>query len=71
MAERHEAIFVQIVNSQAIPSVAGLPSPEQAIATQAFLQLRGLRFKAFLSDLGAVARRDNTVDILQSYALGP
>jgi len=27
IAERHEAIFVQIVNSQAIPSVAGLPSP--------------------------------------------
>eukprot|EP00929_Paragymnodinium_shiwhaense_P048050 TRINITY_DN24354_c0_g1_i1.p1 TRINITY_DN24354_c0_g1~~TRINITY_DN24354_c0_g1_i1.p1 ORF type:complete len:970 (+),score=194.39 TRINITY_DN24354_c0_g1_i1:67-2910(+) len=66
--ERHEAVFLPLAVSPSVPSVATLPAAEQAIAHRAFQSLRGPRFRAFLGDLGAVARGDNQADVLQVYA---
>ena len=38
------------------------------LAQQALAKLRGPRLRAFLQDLGAVARGEHTVDMLQTYA---
>ena len=38
------------------------------LAQQALARLRGRRLQAFLQDLGAVARGEHTVDMLQTYA---
>lgn len=67
--ERHEAVFMPLALSPCVPSVASLEPAEQQIAQRAFQALRGARLRAFLGDLGAVARRDNTADILQMYAM--
>merc|ERR1719343_1577028 len=56
LIERHEAVFLQLALSPALPAVATLPPAEQAIAQNAFRGLRGPRLRAFLGDLGAVAR---------------
>jgi len=69
--ELHEAVFMPLATSPGVPSVAGLDPPEQAIAHQAFRSLRGCKLRAFLGDLGAVVRRENTPDVLQMYAADP
>merc|ERR1719237_436371 len=67
MIERHEAAFLPLATSPSLPAVAGLPPTEQAISQQAFRSLRGPRLRAFLGDLGAVARRENSPDALHAY----
>jgi len=71
LLERHEGLFLPLVTSPSLPCVAGLAPAEQAIAHAAFRRLRGGRLRAFLGDLGAVARRENSADILQAYAMEP
>jgi len=65
--ERHNAVFMPLALNPAVPCIAGLPPAEQAIAQKAFQNLRGPRFKAFLSDLGQVARGEASADMLQTY----
>mmetsp|Transcript_42534 Transcript_42534/g.121670 ORF Transcript_42534/g.121670 Transcript_42534/m.121670 type:complete len:321 (+) Transcript_42534:740-1702(+) len=67
--ERHEAIFVPLAASPSLPCVAGLPPGERAIAQKAFQGLRGPRLRAFLGDLGAVARSENSADVLHAYGV--
>jgi len=69
--ERHEAVFMPLVLSHGVPCIASLEPAEQAIAQKAFQNLRGGRLRAFLGDLGAVARRENSADILGMYAVDP
>jgi len=69
--ERHEAVFMPMVMAPAWPCFACLAPAEQAIAFAAFQHLRGGHLRAFLGDLGAVAREENTSDILQVYAVEP
>eukprot|EP00928_Gymnodinium_smaydae_P004050 TRINITY_DN11417_c0_g1_i3.p1 TRINITY_DN11417_c0_g1~~TRINITY_DN11417_c0_g1_i3.p1 ORF type:complete len:808 (+),score=192.14 TRINITY_DN11417_c0_g1_i3:582-3005(+) len=68
LMERHEAVFLQLSNNPALPCVAHLPPAEAAIALGAFKSLRGPRLRAFLADVAAVARRENTPEVLQAYA---
>lgn len=67
--ERHEAVFLHLACDPAVPSMAGLPPAERAVAQRAVSVLRGPRLRAFLADLGAVARSENTVDVLQAYTV--
>merc|ERR1712050_73953 len=62
-AERHEAVFLPLATSPAVPCLASLPPAEQEIARKAFQCMRGPRLKAFLGDISAVARRENSVDV--------
>eukprot|EP00405_Crypthecodinium_cohnii_P020367 CAMPEP_0206476734 /NCGR_PEP_ID=MMETSP0324_2-20121206/34906_1 /ASSEMBLY_ACC=CAM_ASM_000836 /TAXON_ID=2866 /ORGANISM="Crypthecodinium cohnii, Strain Seligo" /LENGTH=672 /DNA_ID=CAMNT_0053952449 /DNA_START=96 /DNA_END=2114 /DNA_ORIENTATION=+ len=66
--ERQEAAFVSMVTDPSLPCLACLPAHEQAIAQQAFRTLRGPRLRAFLGDLGTVARSENSPDVLHAYS---
>mmetsp|Transcript_112005 Transcript_112005/g.176932 ORF Transcript_112005/g.176932 Transcript_112005/m.176932 type:complete len:952 (-) Transcript_112005:57-2912(-) len=68
LLERCETLFLELASSQAVPCMTVLPPAEQAIAQHAFRTLRGPRFKAFLGDLGAIARGDSSMDMLHVYA---
>merc|ERR1711865_141539 len=68
--ERQEAVFLTLAVSPAVPCTQNLPPAEQAIAHHAFRTLRGPRFKAFMTDLAAVARGDSSMDMLHVYAPG-
>merc|ERR1712060_864465 len=68
LVERHEATFLPMAMSPEVPCISCLPIAEQTLAQHAFRSVRGPRFKMFLGDLGAVARGENSADILQVYA---
>jgi len=69
LLERHEAIFLSLAKSPDVPCIVSLEPAERAIAHKGFEKLRGGKLRAFLGDLGAVARRENSADILQAYVL--
>jgi len=69
LAERHELVFfAAVAASKAVPALSALPAAEQLISQSAFEKLRGPRLRAFLNDIGTVARGENTSDVLQAYA---
>lgn len=63
--------YIYVVCTQDVQSTKGYRSfwvsPRQ-LAQQALARLRGRRLQAFLQELGAVARGEHTVDMLQTYA---
>jgi hypothetical protein len=69
LLERHEAIVVSLATSPDVPCIVSLQPAEREIAHKGFQNLRGPKLRAFLGDLGAVARRENSADILQAYVL--
>eukprot|EP00435_Cladocopium_sp_Y103_P025447 s2988_g6.t1 len=73
MAERHEQIYLSTVaaagsTASTAPCMASLSAADRHLAQQAMARLRGPRLRALLQDLGAIARGEHTVDMLQSYA---
>ena len=69
MAERHEKVYLSTVAASGnAPCMASLPDADKQLAQQALARLRGRRLQAFLQELGAVARGEHTVDMLQTYA---
>eukprot|EP00927_Polykrikos_kofoidii_P039403 TRINITY_DN33800_c0_g1_i1.p1 TRINITY_DN33800_c0_g1~~TRINITY_DN33800_c0_g1_i1.p1 ORF type:complete len:998 (-),score=118.55 TRINITY_DN33800_c0_g1_i1:453-3377(-) len=69
-AERHEEAFIQVATAASLPCVADLSVTERAIVAAAFRSLRGPRLKAFLVDVGAVARGESGADVLLVYDAG-
>lgn len=69
MAERHEKVYLSTVAAAAdAPCMASLSAADKQLAQQALARLRGPRLRALLQDLGAIARGEHTVDMLQTYA---
>mmetsp|Transcript_21679 Transcript_21679/g.39770 ORF Transcript_21679/g.39770 Transcript_21679/m.39770 type:complete len:955 (+) Transcript_21679:92-2956(+) len=67
--ERHGALLSQLVSTTSMPSIAILPEAERVLAMQCLVGLRGPRLKAFLVDLGCVARRETDIDVLHRYTV--
>mmetsp|Transcript_45433 Transcript_45433/g.101949 ORF Transcript_45433/g.101949 Transcript_45433/m.101949 type:complete len:324 (+) Transcript_45433:126-1097(+) len=67
--ERHGTLLSQVVSTTSIPCIAILPEAERALAMKCLLGLRGPKLKAFLVDLGCIARRETDIDVLHRYTV--
>lgn len=65
----HAMLLVLVSNTYSMCMYSGsYHLPPRQLAQQALARLRGRRLQAFLQELGAVARGEHTVDMLQTYA---